>query len=388
MIFACRRKKRLPKMVFEFIDGAAGYELTAGRNRRQLDDVLLKQEVLIDVSKRTTATKVFGQDLAYPFMIGPTGLNGAFWVNGDLHLAQAAKEANIPFIISTCATSKLNEIERVAGDLRWFQLYMLKDRGLAKSLLDRIAGSGFHVLELTIDTPIPGRRNRDVRNGFTIPFRWNLANFFDTAMHPRWALSMLKHGAPTLKVFAEIIGKVPTGRTVSEVVQQQFSDSFTWNDIDWLRDHWQGKLVLKGVSSAANTRQAISLGLDGVVISNHGGRQLEGARSTIECLPEVADAAAGSCTVLIDSGFRSGSDIAKAIALGADAVQLGRSTLYGLAAGGKAGVSHALKILGSEFDIAMALSGARTPQELRGRVVGLRQPSEALAAVPTAVLNR
>lgn len=362
-----RAKRRLPRMVFDYIDGSAGSESTARRNRYALDQVLLRQEILVDLSQRSLRTTLFGQPVAMPIVIGPTGLNCAYWPDGDRCLARAAKAENVPFVMSTAATTGLDEVGEVAGPLRWFQLYMLQDRHLVEALLDRVAASGFTVLELTVDTAIAGRRNRDIRNGFSMPFRWTLPNLIDVACHPQWAVSMLRQGTPTLKLFAEAVGTLPVGKTISEVMAQQISNSFTWRDLEWLRAHWQGKLVLKGVSSAPHVRQAMSLGIDGVVVSNHGGRQLDGCAASIERLPEIADAADGNCTVLIDSGFRSGTDIAKALALGADAVQLGRSMLYALAAGGEAGARQALRILAAELDQAMALSGATDPTGLKAR---------------------
>ncbi|WP_264623004.1 alpha-hydroxy acid oxidase [Kerstersia gyiorum] len=360
-------RRRLPRMVFDYIDGAVGDETTARRNRQALDQVLLQQEVLVDVSRRSVASELFGQAVAMPVVIGPTGLNGAYWRNGDLCLARAAQSRNIPFVMSTAATVGLSTLVEAAGPMRWFQLYMLKDRVLNECLLERLVAEGFSVLELTVDTAVAGRRNRDIRNGFTLPFRWTLPNLWDTARHPQWALAMLQQGAPSLKLFAESIGTLPQGKTISEVMAQQISSSFTWHDLEWLRARWPGKLVLKGIATAVQTRQAISMGIDGVVVSNHGGRQQEGSRASIESLPEVVDAAGGQCTVLIDSGFRNGADIAKALALGADGVQLGRATLYALSAAGEVGVCRALDILSAELDQAMALSGAVSIAQLRGR---------------------
>lgn len=354
-------------MVFDYIDGASGDESTARRNRSGFERFLLRPEILIDLSARTLATTLFGQPVAMPLVIGPTGMNGAYWEEGDLCLARAAKAENIPFVMSTAATVKLATLVEAAGPLRWFQLYMLRDRGLAKALLERVHASGFQVLQLTVDTAVTGRRNRDVRNGFTLPFRWTGRKLLDTARRPGWAMQMLRTGSPTLQLFAEVVGPIQAGTTITEVVQRQISDAFTWRDLDWLRSCWPGKLVLKGVSEAAHVGQALSAGMDGVVVSNHGGRQLDGTGSTIEQLPRIAEAADGRMTVLIDSGFRNGADIAKALALGADAVQLGRSTLYGLAAAGQSGVQHALHILRDELEVAMALSGAMGVAQLRGR---------------------
>jgi (S)-mandelate dehydrogenase len=359
-------RRRLPRMVFDYIDGAAGEELTARRNRAGFQHVLLKPEVLVDVSRRSSVTRLFGQDVAMPVVIGPTGLNGAAWGQGDLCLARVAARANIPFVMSTAATVGMQEMDAAAGQLRWFQLYMLKDRGLAREFLQQIASYHFNVLQLTVDTAVGGRRNRDIRNGFTLPFRWTMANLVDAARHWPWALQMAKHGVPSLKVFADLLGGAAQGSTISDVMQQQISASFSWSDIGWLREQWNGTLVLKGLTTPTHAGLAREVGADGAVVSNHGGRQLDGAASTIEALPAFRESAR-DMTVLIDSGFRTGVDVAKAIALGADGVQLGRATLYGLAAKGEPGVARALEILGHELELTMALCGARTIDEMRGR---------------------
>ncbi len=362
-------RRELARMVFDYIDGAAGEERTAARNREALERVHLLPEVLVDVSSRSLACTLFGEPLAMPVVVGPTGLNGAAWPRGDLCLARAAAAAGVPFVMSTAATSGLGEVAAAAGPLRWFQLYMLRDRGLAREFLQRVREHGFRVLELTVDTPVGGRRPRDIRNGFTLPFRWSAANLLDAARHWRWAARMLRQGTPELKVFAELLGSAARGDTISEVMQQQLSGSFTWDEVAWLREQWTGPLLLKGLWSPEHARRARALGIDGAVVSNHGGRQLDGAGATIEALPGFVEAARGELTVLVDSGFRSGTDIAKAIALGADGVQLGRATLYGLAAAGTAGARRALSILAQELELAMALCGARNIGELRGRCV-------------------
>lgn len=360
--------RKLPKMVFDYIDGASGAEATAQRNRDGFDRFLLQPEILVDVSKVELKTRLFGSEIAMPFIIGPTGLNGAYWPHGDLCLARAAKAENIPFVMSTAATEKLEDVRDAAGDLRWFQLYLFKDRSLVRRLLDSVRASGFTVLQVTVDTPIAGRRARDIRNGFSLPFRWTLKNFIDTAMHPAWACRMLRTGAPTLRLFADFVGNVARGATIAEVMQQQISMSVSWDDVAWLRSEWQGPLVLKGVSSVQHMRRAHACGVDGVVVSNHGGRQLDGSHSTIEVLPRLVDAIPGKpLTMLIDSGFRHGADAAKALALGADAVQLGRPTLYGLAAGGEKGARHALRILAEDLSRAMALTGSPTVGQLAGK---------------------
>ena len=361
-------RQQLPKMVFDYIDGAAGEEITARRNRKAFKRFHLKPNGLVDVSTRSVSTELLGSKIAIPVVIGPTGLNGAFWPDGDLALARAAARAEVPFVLSTAATVHLDTMSKTAGPLRWFQLYMMKDRGLVDAFLERVFDNGFDVLQLTIDTSISGRRNRDIRNGFTLPFRWTMRNFMDSVVHPRWSLSMLRSGTPMLRLFQDIAGDPPRGATISDVMQRQLSSSFTWIDLGWLRSRWKGKLIIKGISSPTQACRSIDAGADGLVVSNHGGRQLDGTRSTIEWLPDIVAAVDGRTTVLIDSGFLSGNAIAKAIALGADGVQLGRATLYGLAVAGQRGVLHALDILKSELDRTMALCGARSIKELRGRV--------------------
>lgn len=360
-------RSHLPRMVFDYIDGAAGDELTAHRNRQAMARCLLRQDALVDVAERTTRTKVLGQSLAMPVIIGPTGLNGAYWLDGDLCLARAAKAADVPFVMSTAATVGLEAMAAAAGPMRWFQLYMMKDRGLVSAFLARVAEAGFSVLELTVDTAVAGRRSRDIRNSFTLPFRWTAGNLLDTLRRPRWAAQMARRGVPQLALFAEVLGQAARGGTISAVMQQQLSSAFAWHDLDWLRSQWPGKLVAKGIMHPEQARRAMAAGLDGVVVSNHGGRQLDGAASALEVLPGIAEAVDGRMAVLVDSGFRSGIDIARAVAMGADAVQIGRVALYGLAAGGQAGVAHVLRTLGLEFDGAMALTGATSPAQLRGR---------------------
>lgn len=361
-------RRRLPRMVFDYIDGAAGDEATARRNRSAFEGYLLPQEVLVDLSNRDTGTTVFGSRIAAPLVIAPTGMNGAYWPDGDLCLARAAARMGIPFVMSTACTVGLDALREAAGPLRWFQLYMLRDRGLAAALLERVHAAGFTVLELTVDTAVTGRRARDIRNGFTLPFQWNARKLLDVSRRPGWALQMLRAGSPTLQLFAEAVGRVPNGSTIAEVMQQQISNAFTWDDLAWLRAQWPGWLVLKGVMTAAQTCRAVNAGAHGVVVSNHGGRQQDGARSAIECLRHVVEAAEGRLEVLVDSGFRTGADIAKAIALGAKAVQVGRPALFGLAAGGEAGVCQAIGMLIDEFDRAMALTGATSVELMRGRV--------------------
>lgn len=365
-------------MVFDYIDGDAGEGHCATRNREALRDCALRQQVLTDVSNVSLETSLLGERSNMPMIIGPTGLNGAYWLRGDECLARAAAAAEIPFVMSTAACQTLADISRIETRSRWFQLYMLKDRALVESFLQRIDAHGFSVLQLTVDTAVAGRRNRDIRNGFTLPFRWTPGNVLDCARRPGWAIQMTRGGSPTLRVFAEALGSSAKGGTISEVMQQQLSSAFTWRDLDWLRSVWKKKLVLKGILDVQDAERAESAGVDGIVVSNHGGRQLDAAEATITALAKISKRLQGRMTTLVDSGFRTGTDIAKALAMGADGVQLGRATLFGLASAGEVGVRHALDILRSELSRALALSGAISVADMKGRAVS-NDPQAAVA---------
>jgi len=377
--FRLKAKDRLPQMVFDYIDGAAGRELTARRNQVRLQNIELQADILCDVSRIDMRSELFGRQSSLPIIVGPTGLNGAYWRRGDACLARAAKAADIPFVMSTAACITLDQMSQEAGPLRWFQLYMLKDRGLVQALLERVWQSGFEVLQLTVDTPVGGRRCRDIRNGFSMPFHWTASKLMDAMRHPRWTAQMVVGGSPNLELFAEVAGTVPKGSTITEVMNQQLSASFSWSDLSWLRAVWPGKLVLKGVSTVAQAQGAKDGGADGIVVSNHGGRQLDGVAASIDCLPEIVQAVGGVMTILIDSGFRTGQDVAKALALGADGVQFGRAMLYALAAGGEPAVRQAIGIIASELRSAMALTGSIDLKSLRGKCMPGRRACDVYA---------
>jgi len=379
-------RRRLPRFVFDYIDGGSGEEDTLRENRAALDRIRLVGAAPRDMSVRTRQTRLFGEPCAMPVVIGPTGLVGAAWPAGDVHLARAAAAHGIPFVMSTAATATMEAVADAGDGPKWFQLYVFRDRSVSGRLIARAGALGFRVLEVTVDNAIPGRRLRDVRNGFSLPFRWTPGKLAALARHPGWSRRMARAGPPRLEVMAAELGLERTD-TIAELMQAQLDPSVDWEAVAWVRDAWDGPMVVKGLSSPADVEDAVRLGVDGVVISNHGGRQLDGAAASIDLLPDAVRAAAGRLTVLVDSGFRTGSDIARALALGADAVQLGRATLYALAAAGEAGVRHALAVLESELDVVQVLTGAAGPADfspamLRGAPAPGAGPAELAAIGP------
>jgi (S)-mandelate dehydrogenase len=351
--------RRAPNFAFEYVEGGAEEEVTLRRNRTVFEDIALVPRTLVDVSNRDLGIELFGQQSALPFLIGPTGFNGFMTHEGDVQLAMAAARAGIPFTLSTVSTVALEDVARRAGGRLWMQLYLYRNREWARSLIDRAERAGFEALVLTVDIAVYGNREWDVRN-FARPMQLDLRNKLDVLMHPRWFLDvMVPHGAPRL---ANIVELLPPGQTstrgASAVLGKLHNAGLNWEDVAWLRDIWPRRLIIKGVNSLGDAMRAAQYGVDGVVLSNHGGRQLDGAVSPMEVLPEVVAALKGRLAIMIDGGFRRGSDIVKALLLGADAVLLGRAGLYGLGAGGGPGASRAIDILASEIDRVIGLLGA------------------------------
>jgi (S)-mandelate dehydrogenase len=351
--------RRAPNFAFEYVEGGAEEEVTLRRNRTVFEDIALVPRTLVDVSNRDLGIELFGQQSALPFLIGPTGFNGFMTHEGDVQLAMAAARAGIPFTLSTVSTVALEDVARRAGGRLWMQLYLYRNREWARSLIDRAERAGFEALVLTVDIAVYGNREWDVRN-FARPMQLDLRNKLDVLMHPRWLLDvMVPHGAPRL---ANIVELLPPGQTstrgASAVLGKLHNAGLNWEDVAWLRDIWPRRLIIKGVNSVGDAMRAAQYGVDGVVLSNHGGRQLDGAVSPMEVLPEVVAALKGRIAIMIDGGFRRGSDIVKALLLGADAVLLGRAGLYGLGAGGGPGASRAIDILASEIDRVIGLLGA------------------------------
>lgn len=355
--FRTEARRTLPHMLFDFLEGGAQSESTVRENRAAFERYRLLASGPVDVHDRSTTTQLFGATIKVPLLIGPTGYAGAFWPRGDLALARAAARAGVPFVVSNVANESLEAITSAAEGRVWLQLYLSSERARTSALLNKAKLLGVEAIEVTVDTAIPGRRIRDLVNGFGLPLVWTARKLFDVMRHPRWALRMLPHGVPKPGLFELDSSGGRQWTSVSDFMRSQVNPALAWDDLKWLRDQWPGKLVVKGMLDPDHAPRALAAGYDGIVVSNHGGRQLDGAVATLDVLPDFVAAVGGRIPVLIDSGFRTGTDVLKALALGATAVQLGRSTLYGLAVAGEVGAERVLSLLQLELDIAMALTG-------------------------------
>jgi (S)-mandelate dehydrogenase len=357
-------RRRVPGFAFEYVEGGAEDESSLRRNRSSFERLQLLPRTLIDTSRRKLRTTILGTPAEAPLVIAPTGLNNMLHPEGDLALARAAARRGIPFTLSSLSTTRLEEVAARAGGRLWLQLYVLKDRAIARDLMQRAAAAGYEALVFTTDANVFGSREWDQRN-FRAPGRPTLRAALDTLRHPGWLLDLLRNGVPR---FRNVESFLPPGKASavggSTVLPGLFEATITWDDIAWIRQFWRGKLLIKGVLSAGDAERALALGCDGVVLSNHGGRQLDYCVAAIDVLPEVAAAVGGRMPILIDGGVRRGTDVIKALALGAQGVMLGRATLYGLAAGGEAGVARALEMLCTETDRTLGLLGCNSVSEL------------------------
>jgi L-lactate dehydrogenase (cytochrome) len=353
-------KKRVPRAIFDYAAGGAYEERTLMRNTADLDAMTFRQRVMVDVSNVSLATTLVGQTVSMPLAIGPTGLAGLFHADGEILAARGAAACGIPFCLSTMSICSIEDVRAATQQPFWFQQYLMKDRGFNQELIDRAAAAQCSALMLTLDLQVLGERRRDPRNGLTIPPRLTLRNALDIAAKPAWALKVLFGKRRT---FGNLVGRIGGSggiRTLSEWTATQFDPSANWRDVEWVRSRWPGKLILKGVLEAEDARLGLAAGADAVVVSNHGGRQLDGAPSSISVLREVVEAIDGRCEVMFDGGIRSGQDIAKALALGARGTLIGKAFLYALAAAGEAGVTKAVEILRNELRVTLALTGTST----------------------------
>jgi (S)-mandelate dehydrogenase len=354
-------QKRLPRFVFSYVDGGSGDERTLARNLDALSQWRFKPRTLIDVSSRDTSGQVLGGTAKMPVIVGPTGLNGLSWRNGDLEMAQASAIMGVPFAASTVCMSLLEDVREQAGGRLMFQAYVFTERKITDALIERAREAGFETLIITSDFPVAGKRERDYRSGMLPKQQFPLSTKLNILMHPRWVASV----ATNRPRFVNVERELGPGKDVNNFVGHgMFDPSLNWDDLKRFRDRWPGKMLLKGVLRAEDAQRAVGMGLDGVVLSNHGGRQLDSAISGLDALPEVAAAIGGKASIIVDGGIRRGSDIAKAIALGAEAVILGRAPVYGLAAGGREGAIRALEILQEELDTTLALTGCRSIKDL------------------------
>lgn len=347
--------QRLPRVLFDYIDGGAQDEVTLRANQHDFNNFTLVQHVLRDVSSRDQSVTVLGQKYALPLILSPTGMTGIFWPNGALEAARAASDAGAGFCLSSMSTSTVEDIKKVTRQPTWFQLYVMRDRGMSRELIERAKAVGCSALVLTVDLAMQGQRDRDVHNGLTVPPTVNVSNLLNFAMRPGWVWRYLT--GPKVVPASLVKPGQSTLSTIAGYVNSQFDQSVTWKDIEWAKSIWGGPVAIKGILDAQDAKAAIEHGADAVIVSNHGGRQLDGVRSAISALPHVVDAVQGRAEVLLDGGVRRGTDVLKAVALGARACMIGRPYMYGLASNGRAGVAQALELLRNEIDLALALTG-------------------------------
>jgi (S)-mandelate dehydrogenase len=365
-------KRRLPRAIFDFFDGGAEDEVTLRENRAAFERVRLLPRVLVDVSKIETAVDVLGKPSSLPLAIAPTGGISAGRHGAELILARAAKAFGVPFTMATPSAFTIERVAEEVGGRLWFQLYAVRDKEFRKKLVLRAKDAGYEAILVTVDLPVSGKRERDPRNGFHTPYSPNWRNSRDVIFKPAWALEMLRHGLPGMANLAGYRFSTPVGTDIVTAVGREMDAGLDWEYVKQLRDQWPGKLLLKGVERPDDAERAAAVGCDGVVVSNHGGRQLDGATSTLEALPAVASAAGKKLTVLLDGGVRRGVDVLKARALGAQAVLTGRATLFGAMAGGEPGARRALEILSSELVRAMQLCGVRSVAEIGPELIARR----------------
>lgn len=363
--------RKVPRAIFHYADRGSYDETTLRANKADLAAIPLRQRVMIDVSDRSTATTMIGEKVALPLAIAPTGLTGLFHGDGEIHGCRAAQAAGIPFTLSTMSICSIEDVAGAVDKPFWFQLYVMRDRKFSESLIERAKAAKCSALVLTLDLQIQGQRHMDIKNGLAVPPKLTLANALDIATKPRWIASVLmgkRHSFGNLAVRQES----DSLSTLSQWIAGQFDPSLSWKDVEWVRSIWPGKLILKGVLDVEDAKIAVATGADAIVVSNHGGRQLDGAVSSIKALPKIVDAIGGGRSeIWFDGGVQSGQDILKARALGAQGCMMGKAFLWSLAAGGQAGVAKAIEIIRKELDVSMALTGVKDIEQVDRSVLAL-----------------
>jgi len=357
-------RRKVPRAFFEYADGGSYAEETLRANRTDLERIKLRQRILVDVGGRSTKTTILGEPVALPLALAPIGLCGMQHGDGEILACRAAQAAGIPFTLSTMSICSIEDVAAAVGKPFWFQLYVMKDRGFIRALIERAAAAKCSALVLTVDLQILGQRHRDIKNGMTVPPKLRLGNLVDIATKPAWALSILRGKR---KIFGNISGHIKGTENVTSLTQWisgQFDPGLNWKDVEWIKSLWPGKLVLKGILDVEDARIAAKTGAAALVVSNHGGRQLDGAPASITALPKIADAVGSDIEVLFDGGVRCGQDVFRALALGARACLSGRAYIYGLGAAGEAGVVRAIEIIKNELDVTMALTGCKNVGEI------------------------
>ena len=362
--------RRAPRAIFDYVDRGSYDEHTLNGNRRALDALMLRQRVMIDVDRRSLATTMAGDAVSMPVGLAPTGLTGILHADGEILAARAAQAAGVPFTLSTVSICSIEAVRAAVEKPFWFQLYVMRDRDFAAALIQRAKAAQCSALVLTADLQIQGQRHRDIKNGLTVPPKLTLGNALDLLRRPRWAWGMLR---TPHRNFGNLAGFIPGGgkglTTLSQWIGSQFDPTLSWRDVAWVRSLWPGKLIVKGILDADDARAAVDAGADVIVVSNHGGRQLDSAPPAILALPQVVAAVGDRCEIWFDSGVRSGQDVLKALALGARGTLIGKAFLYGLGAMGERGVATALDLIRRELDVSMALTGTRDVREVGPQVL-------------------
>jgi L-lactate dehydrogenase (cytochrome) len=362
-------KRRVPKAFFDYADRGSYAEETLRANHDDLQQIKFRQRILVDVSRRDLSTTILGEPAAMPLILAPVGLLGMQHGDGEIHACRAAQAAGIPFTQSTMSICSIEDVAGAVDKPFWFQLYVMKDRGFIKALIERAIAAKCSALVLTVDTQVIGQRHHDIKNGMTVPPEWTLAKLFDMATKPGWVTGVLRGKRRT---FGNLAGHIKISEDINTLatwISSQFDTSLSWKDIEWVRSIWPGKLILKGILDVEDAEEAAKTGAQALVVSNHGGRQLDGAPSSIEVLPEIADAIGSKMEIMFDGGIRSGQDVMRALALGAKSCMIGRAYVYGLGAAGEAGVAKAIEILAKELTTTMGLCGVNTVAEIGDHVL-------------------
>jgi len=364
-----RARRKVPRAFFDYAEAGSYSQQTLRANRADLERIALRQRVLVDVSQRDLTTTIIGEKVSLPLALAPIGLCGMQHGDGEILACRAAQAAGIPFTLSTMSICSIEDVAKAVEKPFWFQLYVMRDRGFIRALIERADAAKCSALVLTVDLQVLGQRHCDIRNGMTVPPEIRLANLIDIATKPAWALSILKGKR---KTFGNLAGHVRGMENVTSLAQwtaSQFDPALSWKDVEWIRSLWPGKLILKGILDVDDAKTAAKTGAAALIVSNHGGRQLDGAPSSISTLPKIADAVGGEIEVMFDGGIRTGQDVVRALALGARSCMIGRAYVYGLGAAGEAGVRRAIEVLGTEFDVTMALCGVKSVREIDRRVI-------------------
>jgi L-lactate dehydrogenase (cytochrome) len=362
-------RRRVARQFFDYAESGSYSEQTLHANRADLEAIKLRQRILVDVSQRSTAATILGEPVSLPLALAPIGLCGMIHGDGEILACRAAQAAGIPFTLSTMSICSIEDVAAAVDKPFWFQLYVMKDRGFIRALIERAAAAKCSALVLTVDLQILGQRHRDIRNGMTVPPKWTLGNIVDMASKPAWLMSVARGKRRTFGNLAGHIGGLEDVVSLSQWTAGQFDATLNWKDVEWIAGLWPGKLILKGILDVEDARSAAKSGAAALVVSNHGGRQLDGAPSSISALPRIVDAVGSSLEVLFDGGVRSGQDVLRALALGARACLSGRAFVYGLGAGGQAGVARAIEIIQKELDVSMALTGINSVKEIDRSVI-------------------